>query len=338
MLIMRVGVSDTYLGGAAGDLLASLARTLRRVFPSVSIVPGEEVLLVAGLGDADCDPAANELVRRLLDRPQVGDQLHPAMIPILLDEGRRGELGGVLETTTVPENTLRSPSAVGYAVNLHEARSSLHRAIRFSEIEARGSTLLMWGLTIVAALVLGARMARRPTVRAVAAATVVGLTSMGWWLLLLATWQATRGSVYAEVGALTGVFMAGVAVGGWLGLRDADPVRRLPLTLGGGVVLSLLVASGITVRFPSLLVPVFLAVGGVLTGAAFSGLGRLAGGASGRRGAGIAFAADEFGAAAAALVIGTVAVPWVGMTAAALGLAVLGLAAIPAVLARSIHE
>ena len=50
-----------------------------------------------------------------------------------------------------------------------------------------------------------------------------------------------------------------------------------------------------------------------------------------RRRAGVVFAADEAGAALAALVIGVFAIPWAGLTATALGLATLQIAAIPAV-------
>lgn len=63
---------------------------------------------------------------------------------------------------------------------------------------------------------------------------------------------------------------------------------------------------------------------------AFPGLTALSGLES-RRGAGIAFAADEVGAAAGALVVGIIAVPWAGLTATAWGLAALQVAAIPAV-------
>jgi hypothetical protein len=52
-----------------------------------------------------------------------------------------------------------------------------------------------------------------------------------------------------------------------------------------------------------------------------------------RHGSGIAFAADEAGAACGAVVVSIIAIPWAGLTATALGLAILSLAAIPAVVA-----
>jgi predicted membrane-bound spermidine synthase len=91
------------------------------------------------------------------------------------------------------------------------------------------------------------------------------------------------------------------------------------------------IAAGVAIRVPLAGVPAFLAVGGGLTGAAFPGLVGLSGRDT-RRSTGIAFAADEIGAAAGALVVGIVAIPWAGLTATALGLAVLSLAAIPAVI------
>jgi hypothetical protein len=50
-----------------------------------------------------------------------------------------------------------------------------------------------------------------------------------------------------------------------------------------------------------------------------------------RHGAGVAFAADEAGAAFAALIVGILSIPWAGMAATAVGLAILELAALPAV-------
>jgi hypothetical protein len=138
--------------------------------------------------------------------------------------------------------------------------------------------------------------------------------------------------VYSEVGALTAVFMAGLAAGGAAASRWTEPARHLPALLAGGSVLSLALAAGAGLRAPVVVVPVLLAAAGLLTGLAFPGLASL-GGHSARRGTGTAFAADEAGAAAAALVIGIFILPWVGIAAAAGGLAVLEIAALPAVAA-----
>jgi len=335
VLILRVGVPDTYLGGTAGELLATLISTLRGVFPAIVAVPGERILLVAGGPDAQVSLDVDELERRLHRRPGASDALPSAMLPLLVDPSRQGDLAAFVDAADSPPNTIRHPRAVALAASLHEARSRPTPARVLGDLRMRGpKTMFFWVLLGAVACLLATAVGLNRRNRIVATAWVVGATSMGWWLLLLATWQATRGAIYAEIGALTGLTMAGVAVGGRLGLRIERPVRALPLILGGGVVISILIAAGTPLWAPGVLVPTFLTLGGLLTGVAFPILGALAGDGSARRGAGIAFAADEIGAASAALIIGTAAIPWVGMTWSAMGLALLSLAVIPAAMRR----
>lgn len=334
VLVLDIGVSDTYLGGDGGRLVAMLANTLREVFPQITAVPGERVLLLATGAGTELDISLAALERRIRKRPDVGESFHPAHLELLLDQARQPLLTEFIETEKTDLNTIRHPRAVRLAARIHETRSPSLTADLVRTAESHGTTALPWILGIVVAALLGISFLRRSPLRATAAAGVVGFTSMGWWLLLLAAWQAGRGSVYAEVGALTAAFMAGVAVGGWAGLRIRRPERAVALLLGSGAVVSLVIAGGLPLRSTVIVVPGLLMLGGGLTGAAFPGLSALAGGGSTRRGAGIAFAADEIGAAAAALIIGTAAIPWLGMTATAIGLAILGAAGIPAALKR----
>lgn len=328
ILVMRVAVSDTYLGGAAGRLVATLATTLREIFPQLAALPGGELLLVAGGPEAQLDLSADRLTERL-QRPGVeSPELMPEMIPLLVDRERAIALSEWLGDAA-RVNTIRHPRAVMLAGGLHEARTKPALLGLVLAIEQRNAWPLAALLGMAALGLLAMSLIRRPPIATTAAA--VGFSSMGWWLLLIATWQATRGSVYSEIGALTAAFMAGLAVGAGLACKWSYAARRLPLVLAAGAALSFLIAGGIAIRFPLAAVPLLLITGGALTGAAFPGLTTLTGRDS-RRGAGLAFAADEAGAAAGALVVGIVAIPWAGLTATALGLAFLSLAAIPAVI------
>jgi spermidine synthase len=328
VLVMRVAVSDTYLGGGAGRLVATLATTLREVFPQLAAVPGEEILLIAGGPEAHLDLDPDRLSERLRNRGLESSELIPEMIPLFIDAERAATLSAWLEGPA-RVNTISRPRAVMLAGGLHEARSNPAVLRLILDVEQRGAWPLAAALGIAVFCLLATSFLPRPPVITTAAA--VGFSSMGWWLLLIATWQATRGSVYSEIGALTAIFMAGLAGGAGIACRWLQPNRRLPLVLAAGTLLSLLIAGGIAIRFPLVAVPALLIAGGGVTGAAFPGLTALSGRGS-RRDAGIAFAADEAGAAAGALVVGIIAIPWAGLTATALGLAVLSLAAIPAVL------
>jgi hypothetical protein len=328
IVIVRIAVPDTYLGGAGGRLAATIAATVREVFPVLDVIPGEEILIVATGPEGEIDLGEEVLADRLRERGLEGSELIPEMIPLLVDRERAV---AALEhlADPAPVNTIRHPRAVLLAGGLHEARARPALVRLVLEAERRGAWPLAAVLGVGVLLLLARSLFRRPPVVTTAAA--VGLCSMGWWLLLIASWQATRGSVYSEVGALTAIFMAGLAGGAAMAVRSARPARLLPAILAGGGCLSLLIAGGIAIRFPLFVVPVFLATGGAITGAAFPGLTALCR-TDVRRGTGIAFAADEAGAALGAVTVGIFAIPWAGLTATALGLAALHVAAVPAIL------
>jgi predicted MFS family arabinose efflux permease len=146
---------------------------------------------------------------------------------------------------------------------------------------------------------------------------------MGWWLLLLSCWQSTVGAVYAEVGALSGVFMGGSVAGAAFARRRSFGRHHLAVVFAAGTALSVTIAVGLPLVAPRLTVVPLLVLAGALTGAAFPAVARRLAPDDARAGAGRGFAADELGAAAGALLIGLVAIPWAGMPAVAAGLALL---------------
>jgi len=335
VLVVRVGVGDTYLGGAGGRLLAVIAATLRESFPQVTAVPGEEVLLAAGREPArvSADPAV--LAERWRRRGAVDPEFGPEMIPLVADTGRAAGLAAFLADRRAPVNRARHPRAVLLAAALHEARGSPPLLAAARALEAGSTVPLLVCLAVVVGVLL-ARGARGASL-GVEAAAVVGFASMAWWLLLLAGWQATMGSVYAEVGALSAAFMAGLVVGSSAARRwsSAGPGYLAGVLMGGAGV-SLLIASGAPLAFPRTTIVPLLLLAGLLTGAAFPAVASLAGRGETRRGAGRGFAADEAGAGIAALAVGLLVLPWAGMIAVGVGIAVVqaGTAAAIALSAR----
>jgi len=329
VLAIRVGVGDTYLGGAAGRLLQLLAASLDRSFPEVLAVPGPEVILLAFRHGAGDTVHPDALHSRWIDRGLADPTFPPEMIELLLDPPRAADLLDAIGSREAA-NTIDRPRAVLVAAGLAEGRGQppLLRAMRF--LEARSPLPLAVAVFVLVILVLGRGALGSKLGLETAAA--IGLTSMAWWLLLLGAWQATAGSVYSQVGALSAALMGGLAAGAWWGRRMDRPSRALPWLLLGGAALSAVLASGLPTAVPRLAVPPLLALGGAITGAAFPGIARLAGGDRTRTGAGLAFAADEAGAAVAALVVGLLAIPWAGLRATAAGVGALDLAVAAALL------
>lgn len=327
VLVLRAGVSDTYLAGAGAELLATLASTLQVAVGPVQVLAGEGVLLVAGGGVPAGGYALEELVRRWEQRGVEGESFAPWVLAGWLDPYRRQRLEEFLRGSPAPPSTAAHPRAVLWAALHAEGRAGARLATvgAASARLPRGWVGLAVGLAAV--LVVGVA-AGRGTPAPVAAC--VGMCSMGWWMLLLGTWQAAEGSVYAEVGVLSGAFMAGLAAGAHGAARARSAGAWLSAALAVGVVVSLAVASGAALVWPrGVTLPLLLAAGWS-TGAAFPGLATLAGRRDERGGAGRTFAADELGAALGALCLGTFALPWLGLRAAGLALAGLGLAALVA--------
>ena len=324
LVVVRVGAADTYLGGAGGALLGAIFSSLREVFPQVRAVPGEEVLLVAGDGRAPITLDGATLASRLAARGIADPMAAPALVAALADRERGGPLEAALARMPAAPNRTGRPGAVILAAALHEGRTApdlLRGLLALASLPA-------WVAPLAAAFVAGglvvAGLRRRGPGGEVA--TAVGFASLGVWLLLLWAWQAARGSTFAALGALSGLFMAGIAGGSeWAARRR--PVGALPAACGGLALTALLAGSALPLAHPALVIPAGLAVAGALTGAAFPGLALRLGGEETRRAAGLGFAFDEIGAAAAALLVGLVVLPWAGMQAAAVSLAVVSAAA-----------
>jgi len=324
LLVVRVGVPDTYVGGAGGRLLAITATSLRSVFPQVAGIPGEHVLIVAGGPEADLDLSSDTLVARWLARGIADPSFPPELIPVLLDPDRADPLSHFLQTAQAPTNTIFRPRAVLVAAALSEGRGQPPLLRAAATLESVSPLPL--AVAVAALVLLLFFRSARGSPFGVESAAVVGLSSMAWWLLLLAQWQATVGSVFSEVGALSAAFMAGLAVSAYFAGRQDRPERLLPWVLAAGGALSLAVASSAVLTAPRLVIPVLLGLGGGLTGAAFPGAAALAGLGSPRAGSGRGFAADEAGAGLAAITVGLIALPWTGLTATANGIAALDIA------------
>ena len=298
------------------------------MFEQLFVVAGENTLLVAGGPEAEITLDPRELAHRLAATAADAAEIPQEMIPLLVDPDRSSDLLSRLHLDS-ELNTIRHPRAVLLAGSLHEARALPGLLPSIASLDGIPVRPLAAALGVVVAVLFTAAGLRRRAAGSTAA--VVGFCSLGWWLLLIAAWQSTRGSVYSEIGALTAVFMAGLAVGSLAVTRISSPERLVPAVLVAGSVLSGVLAAGCALSAPLLTIPPLLAAGGLLTGAAFPGLTRL-GPQDPRRAAGVAFSADQAGAAAAALVIGVFVIPWIGFTATACGLAALQLAAVPSVL------
>jgi spermidine synthase len=184
----------------------------------------------------------------------------------------------------------------------------------------------------------------------------VGAAAMGWWLLLLFSFQTHAGALYGWLGALTAIFMLGLAVGATLAPRAAfaegerdeaalpGAVRALRLSLGAAAVFAVTLPFTLPAAARASAGGAFLALlahgalllaAGVVAGGLFpiAAEVRLAAGDEAGEAAGRLEAADHVGAAAAALFGAVLFVPLLGAAGSAWLLAALVAVALAATLA-----
>lgn len=326
LIVIDSGVDSTYVGGHSGRLLAIQAATLRQVFPRQTAIAGTKVLLVAGFEDSELAITSSVLINRWRLRGSPGIPYLDRLIPTLVDTARSLELTRLVNAAEAPINTVSKPTAVLPAAVLIEGRG-LHLLLPWLN---RLQNLPPWifpASIVVAALGIIAWGWPAKKVRT-EPALVIGYASMTWYLLLLTAWQGTRGAVYSEIGALTAIFMAGMVGGTAWSQRWINPSRSLLFLLPGAAGLSLIIGTSLATKQTLITVPILLACGGTVTGAAFAGTAVLAGDKCEPVGIGRAFSADEAGAALAAITVGVIGLPWLGASSMATASAVMCLAGV----------
>jgi len=347
-VVIGVRTAPVAITGETAALAGSLFRSLQEAVTVVRATPGPDALLVGGWSPTavTLDPAV--LAARWHERRVASDSFDPAVLPVLLAP----------EAVALHERALLDAAARAEASRDDRPVSFLHALVRRQQ--TTGGT---WGRLVAAAgripppllvvlaflpsLVIVARLltadgpsGRRAAAAASHAVAVVGAAGMGWWLVVLFSFQTQAGALYGQLGALAATFMLGLAIGATLapraalaeGERDratlAGALRALRLSLAAaalfGAALPWTLAAAARASgggaFAALLShAALLLAAGVVTGGVFpiAAEVRLSAGDGPGEAAGRLETADHFGAAAAALFGAVLFVPLLGIAGSA---------------------
>ena len=342
-IVMSVRTAPLALAGETEALAGSLVRTLQEAVTVVRATPGPDALLVAGRNPTAVTLDPGVLASRWRERGVASPSFDPAMLPALLAPDRVASGEAALLDAAARAETSRDDRPVSFLHAL--ARRQLTTAGTWGRLVTGASRIpppVLVVLAFLPSLVIVAwqqaaagTAARRAGAAASHAVAVIGAAGMGWWLLLLFSFQTHAGALYGWLGALTGTFMLGLAVGATLAPRAAfaegerdekslpGAVRALRLSLGAAVLFAATLpwtlpaagrASGGGALAALLAHAALLLAAGVVTGSLFpiAAEVRLAAGDGPGEAAGRLEAADHVGAAAAALLGAVLFVPLLG--------------------------
>jgi spermidine synthase len=325
VLSFQLRASEDYISPELGALLGSIRKTLGAVFPEVGMMPGESVHFFAAKRPGVL-AGPEMLLDRLRARQLKTLYVREYFIPFRMTPERVRDLDQQsLPNAATPVNRDFAPIAYYFATTLWAAEfnhawrrvfDAIAR-VQFAEV----STWLAVGL--LAIVILLRRVGAKGC--ALFSTCATGFAMMGLEILLLLGFQAVYGYVYHQLALLTAMFMAGMALGAWRGLRGSGALGALAgiqvaaavapflafafLDSLAGITTPAMLAAASQLLFPALAVAC-----GAIGGWQFAVASRLyfAGEPEGGRSLGALYAIDLAGACLGALALSTCVIPVFG--------------------------
>ncbi len=237
--------AENYISPSLGQFLASLAATLRGVFPNVRAVPGENCVFLASAGPLSIDPAGlgAAIERRGLELRF----LDPGLLPARLDPARVDYLARRIASPAPRINRDLVPVSYYFQAVLWAGQ---FRGLEARMLRAAAKLAPGWVLDVpLAIFALGltgvALFRKRSRARFLVPIAVMGFTTMALELAVFIAFQARFGFVYGRVPLLLALFMGGLVLGAVAARARRDPGGSDLVAVQGAFAVLLFAALGI---------------------------------------------------------------------------------------------
>lgn len=242
ILGLQLRSSEEFLSADRAEFLRCILATMGQAFPHIAMIPGDP-MHIFGAAKADVlteDPEV--LIARLKERKLQTQYVNEYFIPFRLSAERIAYTREKLQPRTVtPINRDFHPTAYYFAQTLWSSQFRTGYGIWLRRL-AQIPSAALFGCAAAALLVLAfVRWRPRSQEMRVVAAARWSVFASGYVLitvqiLVLLVFQSIYGYLYYELAMLVGVFMAGIALGSWMGLGLACD-GRWPWFVAGNQVL-----------------------------------------------------------------------------------------------------
>ena len=350
LLALQLSSSEETLSPDLTAFLRCIRRTLEQVFPFVTAIPGGTIHFFGAMQPGVLTDDPQVLISRLRERHINTLYVSQYFIPYRMMPDRMEQVREQLRPLpATPVNRDFAPVAYSFDVVLWSSqfRSGYSRWFRsaasvpFRNLFGAVAWLLLLATALTAFVPARQKRARSAAVYCTAA---TGFTLMVLQIFVLLTFQSVFGFVYYQLSILIGLFMAGIAVGSWLGLRGMRLSRYAPCRRMAATQLLLALAAPALLLAVSLLAktsgPAATWISAQLAFPALAALSGMLGGyqfpvaaeiflpeRAGRSGLGALYAIDLLGGCAGALVLSSYLIPVFGFWRTAWLCAAINLAA-----------
>ncbi len=226
ILVFNLPGSLTYVSPELKDLNGCLDSTLRQVFQTVRVIPGDTNLYLASDSVPEENILAVDMARRLKERKIASNLFTKDYIAYRLQERwvewYRVSYGG----REVPVNSDFKPLGVFFSLSYWNALFSPGLSGVFKAFKGLGLTevaVVVGAMTLLMAI-LGARWTRFGRGMVPYAIFATGLAAMVLNLSVVFMFQTFFGYLYIQIGLLVALFMAGAALGSLVTLRRLDRI------------------------------------------------------------------------------------------------------------------
>ena len=343
LLALQLRASEDYISPERADFLRCIHRTLRELFPYVLAIPGETIHFFGALRPDVLTDDPQLLISRLKARKLQTLYVREYFIPFRMMPDRMAQVRDLLQPLpATPVNHDFEPIAYYFDIVLWSAQFKLGYSrwfqaaaqVAFIRI-VEGSVAILLCVAILLAYVPARE--RRAHASAAYCMAATGFTLMALQIFLLLGFQSVYGYVYHQLAILIAMFMAGIALGSWLGIRRArcsersssalpSPFRVMAATqfllaLSGPALIFLVrllsrISSGpATLVAAQFVFPALAVLGGMLGGYQFPVATEIYLGDSTRKASvGALYALDLFGGCVGALLLSTYLIPVFGFS------------------------
>ena len=235
LLALQLRSSEDYISPDLAQFLRCIDHTLRQAFPYVAVIPGETIHFFAAMQPDVLTDNPQTLISRLQARNLQARYVREYFIPFRMMPDRMTQIHDLLQPLPkTPVNRDFEPIAYYFDVVLWSTQFKLGYS-RWLRAAAHVAFTPMLATAVVILLFVAALLAYVPTretrSRAAAAFCIAatGFTLLALQIFLLLAFQSVYGYVFHQLAILIGMFMAGMALGSWLGMRrirSANPPFR----------------------------------------------------------------------------------------------------------------
>ncbi len=228
IVVLTLPGSLTYLSPELRDLNGCIFDTLKSVFRSVRVIPGDTNLYLASNSDKVEKVSSEEMMKRfeerkirasLITKGYIGYRLHERWLKWFLQS---------METKEARINSDFRPIGVFLTLSYWNALFSPYLSGIFKWFEGF-SLRVSISFIILFTVLMSVIFIRRPSLSRQSvpyAIFTTGLAGMMFNLAIIFTFQTFYGYLYHQIGLLIAMFMLGVALSSFLITRCLDRIRR----------------------------------------------------------------------------------------------------------------